>query len=315
MTSKPKYFAALDLGSNSFHLLIAKVGKGKIEFVYREKRLMRVFEKNSKANYIISDEKMSEAIELLKYFTKIIEKYPAEIFAVATSAIRDAANSLEFVNRIEGETGITVKIISGDEEAGLALISLQYSIKNLPPRYLLFDLGGGSTEFIFVNGTDIVKQFSLPIGAVRCTNMFSKTKEGNIDSDSAITDYIKTTLSQAKEFASSFTVDKCYGMGGTVSSVSLMIAKNILYKKTKYEQLRGFAFGSKELDQLSKYVNSFKTMAERSKIVGLEESRVDIIPAGLIILQTFFSELNVDSITFALTGLREGIIINTIKHL
>ncbi|KAF0140598.1 MAG: exopolyphosphatase [Stygiobacter sp.] len=313
MRLQTKHIAALDLGSNSFHILIAKVEAGKIAFVYREKQPMRVSDERGEYDYAISRKKISEAVDLIKYFKGVADKYSAEIFAVATSAIREAKNRTEFIHEVSNQTGISVQIVTGEEEGELALLSLQYSFKKLPSRYLLFDLGGGSTEFIFVENDRIEKKFSIPIGAVRYTNKFSTLHDGNIDLAEGLTVLAKKEISLVKEFASSFQFEKCYGMGGTVSAISMMIEKSVFKRDVKYEQLRGYNFSINELRKVISIVEAAKDISEKKKIAGLEETRADIVMAGLLIVKTFFEELRIDSITFAWTGLREGIIMKAIK--
>ena len=313
MSQQTKHIAALDLGSNSFHILIAKVEAGEIAFVFREKQPMRVSDERGEYDYAISRKKISEAVDLIKYFKGVADKYSAEIFAVATSAIREAKNRTEFIHEVSNQTGISVQIVTGEEEAELALLSLQYSFKKLPSRYLLFDLGGGSTEFIFVENDRIEKKFSIPIGAVRYTNKFSTHHDGNIDLAEGLTVLAKKEISLVKEFASSFQFEKCYGMGGTVSAISMMIEKSVFMRDVKYEQLRGYNFSINELRKVISIVEAAKDISEKKKIAGLEETRADIVMAGLLIVKTFFEELRIDSITFAWTGLREGIIMKAIK--
>lgn len=313
MSQQTKHIAALDLGSNSFHILIAKVEAGEITFVYREKQPMRVSDERGEYNYAISRKKISEAVDLIKYFKGVADKYSAEISAVATSAIREAKNRTEFIHEVSNQTGISVQIVTGEEEAELALLSLQYSFKKLPPRYLLFDLGGGSTEFIFVENDRIEKKYSIPIGAVRYTNKFSTLHDGNIDLAEGLTVLAKKEISLVKEFASSFQFEKCYGMGGTVSAISMMIEKSVFKRDVKYEQLRSYNFSINELRKVISIVEAAKDISGKKKIAGLEETRADIVTAGLLIVKTFFDELKIDSITFAWTGLREGIIMNAIK--
>ena len=274
---------------------------------------MRVSDERGEYDYAISRKKISEAVDLIKYFKGVADKYSAEIFAVATSAIREAKNRTEFIHEVSNQTGISVKIVTGEEEAELALLSLQYSFQKLPSRYLLFDLGGGSMEFIFVENGRIEKKFSIPIGAVRYTNKFSTLHDGNIDLAEGLTVLAKKEISSVKEFASSFQFEKCYGMGGTVSAISMMIEKNVFKRDVKYEQLRGYNFSINELRKVISIVEAAKDISWKKKIAGLEETRADIIMAGLLIVKIFFEELRIDSITFAWTGLREGIIMKAIN--
>lgn len=309
--SSNKSIAALDLGSNSFHLLVASINFGRIEIVHREKRLLRV--RSDEKNKIISENKISEAISLINYFKNICENYSAEINAVATSAIREADNKTEFVERVLIETGVKVKIVSGDEEAELALLSLKYSFPQLPNKYLLFDLGGGSTEFVFILNKQIVQKFSLPIGAVRFANKHCDS-EGNIISGKEVDTEINKLLIETKLFFMNHDIEFCYGMGGTVSAVSNMIQRNIYNREIKFEQLKGTEFTLDELNLLKQTLDQAVTLSAKRKIAGLEETRADIISSGIQILKLFFTELGISKITFTGSGLREGILINSLEN-
>ncbi|MEW6652611.1 MAG: hypothetical protein AB1394_03985 [Bacteroidota bacterium] len=302
--------AALDLGSNSFHLLITSVNSGIINKLHRERHLLRL--RGDGENYIISEEKICKAISIVAHFKVLCEQYSANISAVATSAIRDSGNREEFVARIEKETGVKVKIISGEEEAELALLSLKYSFINLPQKYLLFDLGGGSTEFIFVEKEQIIKKFSLSIGAVRFANKYCNL-EGNITNEEEFKAELKKQLYEVKSFLKTVNIDICYGMGGTTSAAANLIQRNIHKKELKFDELKGRTFVLSELLLLKEIVGAASTLQEKKTIAGLVETRADIISAGIQILEIFFSELRINKITFAGSGLREGIIMHSLK--
>ncbi|KAF0153225.1 MAG: exopolyphosphatase [Ignavibacteria bacterium] len=302
--------AALDLGSNSFHLLIASVNYGAINKLHRERHLLRL--RGEGENYIISEEKISEAISVIAKFKVVCEQFSARIYAVATSAIRDSCNREEFVARIEKETGVRVNIITGEEEAELSLLSLKYSFPNLPEKYLLFDLGGGSTEFIFVENAQIIKKFSLQIGAVRFANKYCNS-EGNIINKDEFISVLKKLLYDVKLFLDKQNIYECFGMGGTISATANLIERNINKKALKFDELKGRTFILSELLLLKEIVDTASTLNEKKKISGLVETRADIISAGIQILEVFFNELSITKISFAGSGLREGIIMNSLK--
>lgn len=303
-----KNIAALDLGSNSFHLLVASIKSGKIQILHREKHLLRL--SGIGDNYVIDEEKINEAILIISHFVTECEKYSAFINAVATSAFRDAENKNELISRIKNETGVTVKIISGEEEAELALLSLKYSIKKLPQKFLLFDLGGGSTEFIFVENDRIIKKFSLQLGAVRFAKKYCDS-EGNIIYKEKFVSEIKKGVKDVKDFLNDKNEFECYGMGGTVSAITNMIEAKNLKKQVKFEKLKGCSFTKTENKLLIEIVSQANTLEKKKNIVGLENSRADIISIGLLILDVFFTELNISKVTFSGSGLREGILLQS----
>jgi len=310
---KERHIAALDLGSNSFHLIVAKIIGSDLKIVYREKQQMRMKDIGAQQGNLITSEKMDAAINLLQHFRVIATNYSARILAVATSSIRESENKNEFIDRVFNETGIKVNIISGDEEAELALISFKHYASKLPNRYMLFDLGGGSTEFIFIENEKIVKKFSLPIGAVRLTSKYPLVNEGNAEAISNLKQMVRSELTEVSKFFSEFNCEKTYGMGGTVSATCVLVERNVSNRKVKYNKLRDYVIEYNKLNKISLTVLNAKSIEEKNKIRGLEKSRADIITAGILILEVFFSELNLNSITFAWSGLREGIILNELN--
>ncbi len=309
MSLKEEHIAALDLGSNSFHMIIAKIIGTELNIVFREKKQMRMKDIGSPQTNFISNAKMEEAIKLLKHFKLISNRYSARILAVATSSIRESENQIEFIDKVFAETGIKVQVVNGDEEAELALISFKHYANELPTRYMLFDLGGGSTEFIFVENEKIVKKFSLPIGAVRLTTKFPLINDGDTESISYLKKMVSDELIDVSKFFLEFNCEKTYGIGGTVSASCVLVERNVFNRKVEYNQLRDYMIVNSTLNKISKTILNAKSLEEKKKIRGLEKSRADIITAGILILEVFFAVFNLENITFGWSGLREGIIL------
>jgi len=305
-----KTIAALDLGSNSFHILLAICSNDCVKIIHREKHLIRL--RGEGENYFITQEKIETAVNIMRRFKDICNEYSAEIHAVATSSIREASNNNQLITRIKNETNIDVKIITGEEEADLVLHSLMYSISKLPQNYLLFDLGGGSTEFIVVENHRVSFKTSLKIGAVRFAQKYCDT-DGNIQLEKEFISDIKTLLNEIKVNLNSEKNYECYGMGGTVSSAVNIVECNLHNKKMKFEKLKGRSIQSNELKAMIEILNGIKTLEHKKEIAGLEESRADVILVGMRILEAMIEELGLQKITFTGSGLREGIIMKAIN--
>ena len=143
-----KTIAAIDIGTNSFHLVIAEIDiKNRFKILTKSKEVVRLGNSSNDMKYI-SEESIIRGVEVLKRFKLICESYNAEIIAVATSATREALNQNEFKLRVFSETGIEINIVSGYEEARLIYLGIMQSLEIFDKKILMVDIGGGSTEFL-----------------------------------------------------------------------------------------------------------------------------------------------------------------------
>ena len=150
---KLKKIAAIDIGTNSFHMIIASIdSNGLLNVIQREKEYVRLG--NSPGDMKnLTEESIVRGVEALKNFAKIAESEDAVIKAIATSAVREADNKKDFIDRVYSETGIEVEVVSGREEARLIYQGASRSLPVYGKRTLLIDIGGGSTEtLIGING-------------------------------------------------------------------------------------------------------------------------------------------------------------------
>src|SRR5262245_57396634 len=160
--------AALDLGSNSFHLLIADVGRdGSLTVVDRAKRMPRIGEGIFRTG-AISGPSRRNALRALGELVPVIERHrPDAVHAVATAAVRDASNGSVFVAEVRERFGLDVRVISGDEEARLSYAGARARLGGELGRATLFDLGGGSLEAILGDGERVLQTASAPLGVLR----------------------------------------------------------------------------------------------------------------------------------------------------
>jgi len=309
-----KCIAAVDMGTNSFHLIIVQVkSDGSFKIIDREREVIRLGSHKGKEFTWISEGEMEKAVDVLRDFGKIAQFYKAEVRAIATSAIREAKNKSEFIDRVYEGTGITVEAIDGKTEAELIYLGVQNALDVDDKRILCIDIGGGSTEFLL--GENGLSEFaeSMKIGAVRLSKMFFPDyhlTESGID---MCRHYIKDKLNTNTNLHPNHSFEMAVGSSGTIVAAASIISfrRNGKFKKS----MNGFSFTANEVFELTADVLECKSPVDRLFIEGMEIKRADIIPAGLLILSEVFSKFKLDEMTVSENALREGIIIDTIMKM
>ena len=309
-----KCIAAIDMGTNSFHLIIVQVkSDGSFKNIDREREVIRLGSHKGKEFSLISEGEMEKALDVLKDFAKIAQFYKAEVRAIATSAVREARNKEEFIDRVHNVSGITVEAVNGKTEAELIYLGVQHALDVYEKRILCVDIGGGSTEFLL--GENGISEFaeSIKIGAVRLSKMFFP--DYNL-SDSGIEmcrHYIQDKLNSNGNLHPHHRFEMAVGSSGTIVAAASIISfrRNGRFKKS----MNGFSFSAEEVFNLTSDVLKCKSPVDRLFIEGMEIKRADIIPAGLLILSEIFRTLKLKNMTVSENALREGIIIDTISKM
>jgi exopolyphosphatase / guanosine-5'-triphosphate,3'-diphosphate pyrophosphatase len=307
-----EFLAAIDCGSNSFHLIIAQIkDKNNFEIVRREREVIRIGENQEKPGYI-SSEKMQIAASTLQRFKSIAQLYNAHIKAVATSAIRNAINREEFRNWIMTETGISINIVDGNEEARLIFLGIKNSIPIKDQKVLCIDIGGGSTEVIIGQNNAIIFKASIEIGAVSISNQFFPgyllSSERIIKCLEFIEDKFVPVCRRIKETG----FEKCIGSSGTIICTAFMIKRLTGEFLVKDFDINNYSFSKNDFLKIKKTVLEKPTTDERKNIRGIDKGRADIIPAGILILSSLFDSLSIENITVSGSSIREGIIYDTL---
>ena len=311
-----KILAAIDIGTNSFHLVIAEVNltSGRFRILGKDKEIVRLGSGSTDMKYI-SETAMNRGIAALKRFCTIAESHSAEIRAIATSAVREALNKDEFLRRVRTQTDIKIEIASGTEEARLIHLGVLQSLPVFNKKILLIDIGGGSTEFLLGSGRKIVFSNSMKLGAVRFTERFFKTHGVNKKSIDECREFVKGSLTPMKREIQKKKFDTCIGSSGTINTLANII------RGTRGEDIEavtgnnGFTFKKAELFAAVNLILKAPNTRKRGAIAGMDSGRVDIIVAGAIILEQIFKELKLESLTFSEYALREGIILDSIEKL
>ncbi len=306
--------AAIDVGTNSFHLIVVKINEGgNFEIIDREKEVIRLSEGSSGDIKFINPEAMTRAITALKRFKGIADSHNSEIRAVATSAVRESHNKNEFISKVFNETKIEIEVISGYEEARLIYLGILKAVPIYNKKALVFDIGGGSTEFVVGNKGKIIQSASLKIGAVRLAQKFFPDYEITNQRHKDCRKWVEGEIFHAAELMKEEGFSMCAGSSGTIMSAGLMIQAIRKDAASNQTILNNFEFTKDELKVIEKEILTRKSVEKRKKIPGLDEKRADIIPAGIIILSTIFDLFELDKMTISGYALREGIIIDTLQ--
>lgn len=305
--------AAIDVGTNSIHLVISDVDgrTGKLKILHREKEIARLGSGPSDMKYL-SENSMNRGIETIRRFKVLADSMGATVRAVATSAVREAINQKDFSRRTEKETGVKLEIASGVEEARLIYLGVLQALPIFRKKIFLVDIGGGSSEFLIGQERDIAYANSLKIGALRLTRRFFNTDELKKRNIEECRRYIAGMISPIVREAVRHRCQMFVGTSGTVASVAAMVK---LRQGDPAAGLNGFSFSADQLGEVVDQVLSIRDVRERASIKGLDPRRADIIVAGILILDELFRALEITSMVVSGYALREGIILDTFEKL
>ncbi len=305
------YLAAIDIGTNSFHLVIVEMlPSGKIKIVDRERESVRLGH-GAKDMKEISPEAMQRGIVVLRRFHHLIDSYKAPVRAVATSAVREALNQKTFLQRVHREAGIRVEVVSGTEEARLIYLGILQALPVFDQRVLLIDIGGGSVEY--VNGYKGEPRYatSLKLGCIRLTQKFfgKTTRPKDIK---ACREYARGFLETARREMRRLDYEYAIGSSGTIQNIGNMI--RAARGEILTASLNNVSFERAELDHIVGEIVHARTRRELLAIPGLDPKRGDIILAGALVLQESFRVWKIDRMTISDFALREGIIFDFLKN-
>ncbi len=311
----PDCVAAIDIGTNSFHLIVVKVlDDGSFEIIDREKEVIRLSEGTIGDIKLISPQAMERGIKALKNMKGIAESHNAVIHAAATSALRESLNKDEFIQRVYSQTGIKINLISGEEEARLIYSGVLRALPVFDKQVLCVDIGGGSTEFTIGKKGKVIYSKSIKLGAVRLSQMFFPDYELNDENIKECKDWVHGTFYPISKEIKEIGFDSVIGSSGTIMSVGIMIATERKEDIPATRILNNYKIDRDEIEKIESKVLSLKSSEKRKKIKGIDERRADIIPAGIIIFNEIVKCLKVDSIRISGYALREGIIADVIAR-
>ena len=299
--------AGIDVGTLTCRLLIADLPpSGPLKEIRSDRRILRLGEGVDQSKRL-KREAMDRVLHCLREWQGLIDSYHVQArTAVATSAVRDAENRQEFLDRVKSETGLNVEILTGEQEAQRTMLGIRSGLPNGIADVLALDIGGGSTEFIFARQGQPPVVRSIDIGVVRLSERLlhhdppteSEVEQGR--------EWIRRETTQALAGMPPRTGATFVGTAGTITSLAAMAQQLPTYEPAKIHNYRLTLKTSVNLEhQLLS-----RTKAERVGMPGLEKNREDVIAAGAIILRTIMETLGEQECLVSDLGLREGVLIH-----
>jgi exopolyphosphatase/guanosine-5'-triphosphate,3'-diphosphate pyrophosphatase len=300
--------AAIDVGSNAIRLVIGSVNGDKnvqvLENIREPVRLGQdVFTKQ-----IISEETIDKAADAFARFAEVIRQRNATwTKAVATSAAREAMNRELFVDRIEQASGITITVISGEEEAHLIHLAVADKINLKNKRAMLVDIGGGSTEITLTAGGQILSTESYKMGSVRLLQVLEGEKHGEKQFNQMVREYVDATQKRMKRELGKEKIDLCVGTGGNIETLGDL-------RVQLFDKERNDIIDMDELDALVKKLLSL-TYEERVQQLRLRPDRADVIVPAAIVLQKVVKQAGIGELLIPRIGLKDGLLLDMIQEL
>jgi exopolyphosphatase/guanosine-5'-triphosphate,3'-diphosphate pyrophosphatase len=293
--------SAIDIGTNTILLLIADVVEGRLKPLFEEETIVRLGEGLQKHG-VLSKEAMGRGLQTLsRYLEQCQTREAQKIFAVGTSALRDAKNSNEFLEIIKQKLDLSIEIISGEEEAQLSFLAVARDLKGSDKATLVIDIGGGSTEFILGNVERITEWASFPLGSVRFTEDFLLSDPAREEEWVKMEKEILKWLVRIPHPREPFSMVAVGGTATTLASVEQELNEFIP------EKIHHFVL---EKEALRKQIDLYRSRSveERRKIPGLPSARADVILAGSAILYMAMEELICPSVLISCHGIRYGLL-------
>jgi exopolyphosphatase/guanosine-5'-triphosphate,3'-diphosphate pyrophosphatase len=295
-------FAAVDIGSNSVRLKIARLQAGRLRGLHEDREVTRLGEGVFGSGFL-TPESMAETVKVLRRFHRATQQIVTDsVRVVATSALRDARNSQAFLEWVRSATGWRVEIISGIEEARLIHLGLFSTPRVDRSPTLMMDLGGGSCELTISQGGHIRDAVSLPLGAVRLTNEFLRhdpTRKGELK---RLRGFVTREVNRITDRIGNAKIKNVIATSGTAAALAA-VASHL--RRTAGRQRP--VVSKAEMSRIAKRLARLP-VAERRKIEGIGPRRAEIIVAGATVFQELLDRLHLKSFRYSPLGLRDGIL-------
>jgi len=300
-------FAVIDLGTNTFNLLIAERSPNStFKKIFNTKIAVKLGQGAINAGYI-ADAPFQRGINALKQFQQYLLDYNVEqTYAFATSAIRSASNGHEFVTQAKKVAGVSISVIDGNEEADLIYYGNRMAVKMTESISLIMDIGGGSTEFILGNEQTIFWKKSFLLGAARLLEKFKLSDPITFDETVDFNNYLRHELAPLFEAIKHYKPIELIGSSGAFDSVVDVIAGEFGTEALNDENTE-YSIDLKQYDVISKKIKE-STLKERYHITGLIDMRVDMIVISVLLIDFIIKEMHLTHMRVSTFSLKEGVI-------
>ena len=303
--------AAIDIGTNSVHMVIARAAaNGRFEVLTRQKEMVRLGSGRGEMKELEPDA-VDRGVAALARCRSLAESFEAEITAVATSAVREARNRDVFLDRARREAGVVVDVINGAEEARLIYLGVLQALPVFDQPLLLVDVGGGSTEVLFGRGGDVPFARSLKLGSLRMTRRFFP--DGVVEGDALDRSrrYVADRLAQVAHDAAGQVHEIAVASSGTAEAVAAMALA--ASDDAAPQSMNGTVVSRRQVTEVVEALAAAATTDERRRLPGMDPARADILLGGAVVLEQVCRALKVKSLTVSEFALREGVLLDAME--
>jgi exopolyphosphatase/guanosine-5'-triphosphate,3'-diphosphate pyrophosphatase len=313
----PRY-ASIDVGSNTVRLLLAERRDGGNFRPLRVERRITRLGGNFSAENMLDEKAMLQTLSILQVFAQILREERVEaVFAVATGVVREAKNGIEFIEKVWKETGISLRLISGEEEARLMLRGVLWSLKDQTLSRIVADIGGWSTEILWVQGNKPEKTRSLGLGALILCEKFLKSDPPELPELESLEKYTQGILKETREWLARGGLEfsgldpHLVGTAGTMTTLAAIDLKLPAYDPQK---INGWQISRPALEKIYLQLRSLP-MRDRRMVPGLETGREDLIVAGAVVVLSILKVFHLEDLLVIDSGLLEGVLLDGISGL
>lgn len=297
--------AAVDIGSNTARLLVASVNQGAICPVHYFRKITRLAGGFTEDTGLAQDA-MQRTLSALLEMKEILLSYGVEkLRAVGTEALRKAVNGQDFLQEVQRQTGLNLQIIDGVEEARLSSLGVLSAISPIPDTCLIFDIGGGSTEFIFWENRQISFQISYPLGVVSLSER-GPDRQNQMGIIKKVLALLEQALRKDGHFAKIMRSE--VPLIGTAGTVTTLAAIDLKMRQYDREKINNHTLLCKNLGQILKTLEILGSV-EREEIPGMEKGRGDLIVPGVRTVLALMALFQKNSLVVSDAGLLEGVIL------
>jgi len=308
-----KVLAALDIGTTSIRLEVVRIDADhRLTALTQQKETVRLGEDEFETHRM-TPAAIERGALVCARFADVARGFGAEeILAFATSAVREAENQQEFIDRVRHEAKLDVRVVSGPEEARLIYLGVVSGTDLGDRRALFIDIGGGSTELILGDAQNYFLLDSLKLGAIRLANRFLRSEQGPLPADrfQKMKAYIRGVASHVIRRFADYGFDAVYGSAGTITNLAEVTARRLGDSPTS---LRNYVIRVSDLHETVEMLRRMP-LEERRKTPGLDPDRADIVLGGAAVLMAILEDVRAERLTISDRGMRHGILVDALMR-
>jgi exopolyphosphatase / guanosine-5'-triphosphate,3'-diphosphate pyrophosphatase len=313
----PKIIAAIDVGTNSFHLLIVQLDNSsslKFRVIEHIREAVRLGAGSSDMKSI-SEPAIQRAIDALRRFKKIADSYDAPVRAIGTSAVREALNQKQFIAQVDKATGITIEVVSGFEEARFIYLGVLQRLPVYNKKILLLHIGGGSSEILIGQRRAILYDNCIKLGTIRLTDRFFADGKFRLTAIEKCRNYVRGMLAPIKRAVEHEGFEIAIGSSGIIIAIAQRALAADANKTTIGNKLNGIHLSRKNILAAIETIIASHSAKTLAKLPGIDQERADILVGGAILLEQFLLKFGVKELLLSEGSLKEGVVFDSIEKM